>query len=69
MLKCVSEAYKNCGSKYAKFPRCNLTQEKIDIMMNHINSYSRLKLGNKTPFEAYEFYYGSELFEKLDTNR
>ena len=43
----------------------NLTQEKINIMMNHINSYSRLKLGNKTPFEAFEFYYGSELFEKL----
>jgi len=43
----------------------NLTQEKIGIMMNHINSYSRLKLGNKTPFEAFEFYYGSELFEKL----
>ena len=43
----------------------NLTQEKIDIMMNHINSYSRLKLGNKTPFEAFDFYYGSELFEKL----
>ena len=37
----------------------NLTQEKVDIMMNHINSYSRLKLGNKTPFEAFEFYYGS----------
>ena len=43
----------------------NLTQEKIDIMINHVNSYSRLKLGNKTPFEAFEFYYGSELFEKL----
>ena len=43
----------------------NLTQEKVDIMMNHINSYSRLKLGNKTPFEAFEFYYVSELFEKL----
>ena len=34
-------------------------------MMNHINSYRRLKLGNKTPFEAFEFYYGSELFDKL----
>ena len=34
-------------------------------MMNHINSYSRLKLGNKTPFEAFEFYYGAEVFEKL----
>lgn len=43
----------------------DLTQENVDVMMNHINSYSRLKLGNKTPFEAFEFYYGSELFEKL----
>ena len=40
-------------------------EENVDVMMNHINSYSRLKLGNKTPFEAFEFYYGSELFEKL----
>ena len=43
----------------------NLEQADIDRVMNHINSYRRLKLGNKTPFEALEFYYGSELFEKL----
>ena len=42
-----------------------LEQVDIDRMMNHINSYRRLKLGNKTPFEAFEFYHGKELFDKL----
>ena len=40
-------------------------QADIDRMMNHINSYKRKKLGNKSPFEAFEFYYGKSLFEKL----
>lgn len=43
----------------------DLEQADIDRMMNHINSYRRLKLGNKTPFEAFEFYYGKDLFERL----
>jgi IS30 family transposase len=43
----------------------NLEQADIDRMMNHINSYKRKKLNNKTPFEAFEFYYGKELFGKL----
>jgi IS30 family transposase len=43
----------------------SLEQADIDRMMNHINSYRRKKLGNRTPFEAFEFYYGNELFEKL----
>ena len=42
-----------------------LLQADIDLMMNHINSYRRLKLGNKSPFEAFEFYHGTALFEKL----
>ena len=42
-----------------------LTQEDVDHMMNHINSYRRAKLGNKTPFEAFAFYYGQEVLEKL----
>lgn len=46
----------------------NLTQSQIDLMMCHINSYRRKKLGNKSPFEAFEFYYGNELFDKLDYN-
>lgn len=42
-----------------------LTQTDIDHMMNHINSYRRAKLGNKTPYEAFIFYYGKEPLEKL----
>ena len=42
-----------------------LLQADIDLMMNHINSYRRLKLGNKSPFEAFEFYHGTAFFEKL----
>lgn len=43
----------------------SLTPIDIDHMMNHINSYRRAKLGNKTPFEAFSFYYGKEPLEKL----
>lgn len=46
----------------------HFVQEDIDLMMNHINSYKRKKLGNRTPFEAFEFYYGNELFEKFGFN-
>ena len=42
-----------------------LTQTDIDHMMNHINSYRRAKLGNRTPYEAFAFYYGKETLEKL----
>ena len=42
-----------------------LTQTDIDHMMNHINSYRRAKLGNRTPYEAFTFYYGKEVLEKL----
>lgn len=42
-----------------------LTQTDIDHMMNHINSYRRAKLGNRTPYEAFIFYFGNEALEKL----
>ena len=37
------------------------TQEQIDLMMSHINSYARKKLGNKSPYEVFEFQYGKEI--------
>ena len=40
----------------------DLEQADIDRMMNHINSYKCKKLGNKSPYEVFEFYYGKELF-------
>ena len=36
------------------------TQEQIDLMMSHINSYARKRLGNKSPYEMFEFQYGKE---------
>lgn len=43
----------------------NLTQEKVDLMMNHINSYSRNKLHNLTPYEMFRTFHGIEVLEKL----
>ena len=39
------------------------TQAHITYMMNHINSYSREGLGNKCPFDVFEFFYGSSLVD------
>lgn len=41
------------------------SQEDISIMMNHINSYSRESLGNKSPYEMFEFIYGRKLLDSL----
>jgi len=43
----------------------NLTQEKVNLMMNHINSYSRKKLGDFTPYEMFEKFHGRKVLEKL----
>ena len=42
-----------------------LTQADIELMMNHINSYRRKKLNGKSPYEAFCFYYGEDLAERL----
>lgn len=42
-----------------------LTQEDVNLMMNHINSYRRKKLNGKSPYEAFCFYYGEDLAHKL----
>ena len=41
------------------------TQEDISNMMNHINSYSRPSLGNKSPYEMMEFLYGKKTVNLL----
>jgi len=43
----------------------NLSQEDVNLMMSHINSYSREKLNNKSPIELFDFLYGEGLAEKL----
>ncbi|MGD6730463.1 MAG: IS30 family transposase [Pleomorphochaeta sp.] len=43
----------------------HLDQEKTNLMMNHINSYKREKLGNNTPYEIFERMYGVSIINKL----
>ncbi|NMB96273.1 MAG: IS30 family transposase [Clostridiaceae bacterium] len=41
------------------------TQEDITLMMNHINSYSRPNLGDKTPYEVFASLYGEDILRKM----
>lgn len=43
----------------------HLVQADIDLMMSHINSYSREKLNNKSPFEVFSFLFGKEVLDML----
>jgi IS30 family transposase len=43
----------------------DLTQEDIFLMMDHINSYKRKKLNNRSPYETFSFYYGEDVLKKL----
>ena len=43
-----------------------LTQDDIDLMMSHINSYARKKLGNQTPYRLFSSFYGDDLLPKLN---
>jgi IS30 family transposase len=47
----------------------NLTQDHINRMMSHINSYSREKLNHKSPLDMFNFIYGAGLAEKLGQKR
>jgi len=42
-----------------------LTQEDILLVMNHVNSYKRKKLNDKSPYDAFSFYYGEDILGKL----
>jgi len=43
----------------------NLTQEKVNLMMNHINSYSRKKLSDLPPYEIFKKFHGTKILKKL----
>lgn len=45
------------------------TQADISLMMDHINSYSRKSLGDKCPYEMFEFLYGREILGLLECHR
>ncbi len=43
----------------------SFTQEDISLVMNHINSYGRPNLGDKTPYEVFATLYGEDILGKL----
>jgi IS30 family transposase len=43
----------------------SLAQADINLMMSHINSYSREKWGDKSPLEMFGFLYGADTLDKL----
>lgn len=47
----------------------DLMQDDILLMMSHINSYSREKLNDKSPFDMFNFLYGYDVLEKLGIRR
>ena len=47
----------------------SLTQGELDMVFSHINSTPRASLNGKTPYEAFAFFYGEELLEKLHVKR
>jgi IS30 family transposase len=42
-----------------------LSQHDVDLMLSHINSYSREKLNDKSPFDMFGFLYGYDILEIL----
>lgn len=42
-----------------------LTQEKIDLVMSHVNSYARKALGGKTPIEVFASMHGNTIVKQL----
>jgi len=47
----------------------NFTPEKATVIMSHINSYTRKKLNDQTPYEAFTQRYGFKLTEALGIKR
>lgn len=45
------------------------TQEDINLLMSHVNSYTRKKLNDQSPFDSFSSRYGFKLIESLDIKR
>ena len=43
----------------------HLDQDKINLMMDHINSYKRENLGDKSPYEVFKLFYGQRTLDLL----
>ena len=47
----------------------DLTQEELELMLSHINSYNRKNKEDKAPYEIFEFIYGKESLDKLNIKK
>ena len=47
----------------------HLTQEKVDLMMSHINSYAREAFGGRTPIDMFSAMYGIDVIKKLGLSK
>ncbi len=47
----------------------NVSQDEIDLIFSHINSYHRKSKGGKTPYEIFEFIFGSDILDKLNIKK
>ena len=45
------------------------TQQQIDLVMSHINSYARKNLGNKSPYDVFAFQYGEDILKVFNLKR
>ena len=43
-----------------------LTQDKVDLMMSHINSYTRKKLNDRSAHQLFSFFYGEDTLTSLN---
>lgn len=67
----------HCENNHELIRRClpkgtdigQYTQEQIDRMMSHINSYARPNLGNKSPYDVFAFQYGKDILEVLGVKK
>lgn len=47
----------------------NASQDEINLIFSHINSYNREVKGGKTPYEIFEFIFGSEILNLLNIKK
>lgn len=45
------------------------TQDDINLMMSHINSYNRLKLNDRCPYDLFKFLYSEKILIRLGLKR
>jgi IS30 family transposase len=65
-IECTHEFIRRFIPKYKSFE--NLNQEKVNRMMDNINSYKRAKLGDKSAYEIFKAMFGEKTIKKLGIN-